>query len=96
MMEAADERRLDDATPVGTLYRSGLRGVLRQREVGPGTVVVEEVVTEQATQVGVVQHHRVVEALAAQGPDETFDIGNLPRGPRGALDLVDPQGSNPA
>ncbi len=31
-----------------------------------------------------VEHHNVVEALAAQGPDETFDIG-ICHGDRGAI-----------
>ena len=52
-------------------------------EVGPVAVVVGQVVTQQATEMRPVQHHDVVEALAAQGPDETFDIGILPRDPRG-------------
>jgi hypothetical protein len=50
MMEAGDHGRLDDATPVGTLHRSGLRGILVEGEVGSGVVVIEEVVTEQPTQ----------------------------------------------
>ena len=95
MMEAADWC-LDDATPVGRLHRSGFRGVLVEGQVSPGRMVVDKIRVQDATQLRVVQHHHVVEALTAQGPDETFDIGILPRGPRGALDLVDPHGSNPA
>jgi Staphylococcal nuclease homologue len=38
--------------------------------VSSGTVVVEEIVAHQPTPVGVVQHHDVVEALAAEGADE--------------------------
>jgi hypothetical protein len=37
MMEAADHGRRDDAAPVGTLHRSGRRGVLVQGEVCSGT-----------------------------------------------------------
>jgi hypothetical protein len=55
-------------------------------------VVVGEVVSQQATQVRVVQHHDVVEALAAQGPDEAFHVRILPRRPRRRLDFVDPHG----
>ena len=82
MMEAADHGRLDDPALIEALHRSGLRGVLVQGEVCSGAVVVDEVVAQQATQVGRVEHHHVVEALAAQGADEAFDIGILPRGPR--------------
>src|SRR6516164_3517418 len=38
----------------------------------------------------------MVEALAAQGFDEPFHIGILPRGPRRDLHLLDPQGVHPA
>ena len=75
-----------------TVYRSGLRGVLAQGEVGPDAMVVGKVVSQQATQVGLVQHDHMVEALAAQGPNEAFHVRILPRGPRGRLDFADPQG----
>ena len=67
MMEAADHRRLDDSAFVESLHRSWLRGVLLQGEVGAGPVVVDEVRAQQAAQMGFVQHHNVVEALAAEG-----------------------------
>jgi hypothetical protein len=47
--------------------------------VSPGPVIVGEIRVQHATQMGVVQHQHVVEALAAQGPDQTFDVGILPR-----------------
>jgi hypothetical protein len=91
-MEAADHGCLDDPALIAALHRSGLWGVLGEGEVCSGTVVVDEVVAQQATQVGRVEHHDVIEALAAQGADEAFDIGILPRGTRRDLHLVDPQG----
>jgi hypothetical protein len=96
MMETADQGRLDDPALIDALHCSGLRCVLLQREVGPVTVVVGEVVSQQATQVGLVQHDHMIEALAAQGPDETFHVRILPRGPRGRLDFADPQGLDAA
>jgi len=71
-MQASDHGDLDDSALVGVLHRSGLRGVLLQREVRSATVVVGEVVSQQATQVRVVPQHDVVEALAAEGADETL------------------------
>jgi hypothetical protein len=59
MMEPAGHGRLDDLAFVKALHPSWLRSVLRQGEVGPGTVVIEEVVTQQAAQMGFVQHHKV-------------------------------------
>jgi hypothetical protein len=41
-------------------------------------------------QMGFVQHHDVVEALAAEGADEPFHVGILPRRPRRCLDVMDP------
>ena len=96
MMEAAGHGRLDDLAFVKALHRSWLRGVLRQGKVGPGTVVVEEVVTQQAAQMGFVQHHDVVEALAAEGADEPFRVRILPRRPRRRLDFMDPHGLDSA
>jgi hypothetical protein len=84
MMEAAGHGRLDDLAFVKALYPSWLRGILLQGEVGPGTVVVEEVVTQQAAQMRFVQHHNVVEALAAEGADEPFHVGFC-QGDRGAV-----------
>ena len=89
MMETADQGCLDEPTPVGTLHRSRLRGVLVEGQVSPGPGIVGEIGVQDATQLGVVQHHHVVEALAAQGPDQTFDREILPRRPRGDRHLLD-------
>ena len=78
MMEASDHGGLDDPALIKVLHWSRLRRVLVQGEVCPGTVVVEEIVAQQATQVGVVQHHDVVETLTAEGADETFRVRILP------------------
>ena len=45
MRQTPDHGHLDDPAPVGALHRSGLRSVLLQREVGPASVVVGEVVS---------------------------------------------------
>ncbi len=68
MMEAADQRRLDDPALIEARHRSGLRGVLAQGKVCSGTVVIEEVVAQQATQVGLVEHDHVIEALRRKVP----------------------------
>ena len=78
MMEAADHRRLDDSAFVRALHQSWLRGILLQGEVCSGPVVVDEVLAQQATQMGPVQHHDVVETLTAEGADETFRVRILP------------------
>jgi hypothetical protein len=45
---------------------------------------------------GLVQHDDVVEALAAEGADEPFHVGILPRRPRRCLDFMDPHGLDSA
>jgi hypothetical protein len=90
MMEASDHGGLDNPAVVKVLHRSWLRGVLLQGEVCPGPVVVDEVPAQQATQMGFVQHHDVVETLAAEGADEPFHVRILTRRPSGRLDFVDP------
>src|SRR4030095_17079552 len=91
MMQASDHGYLDDAALIGVLHRSGLRCVLVQGEVYSGTVVVEEIVAQQPTQVGVVQHYDVVEALAAEGADEPFHVRMLPRRSRRPPAVAAPQ-----
>jgi hypothetical protein len=59
MMQASDHRHLDDSTLVGPLHRSRLRCVLLQGKVSPAMVVVGEVVSQQVTQVRVVEDHEV-------------------------------------
>ena len=95
MMQASDHGHLDDFALVGALRRSGLRCIFLQGKVSPAPVVVGEIVSQHATQVRFVQHHYVVEALAAASSDEAFDIV-LPRRPWRDLHLLDPQGVHPA
>jgi isoquinoline 1-oxidoreductase subunit beta len=64
MMEAADHGCLDDAAFGKALHPSSLRGVLLQGKLRSGAVVVEEIVAQQATQVDLVEHDHLVEALA--------------------------------
>ena len=78
MMQASDHGHLDDFALVGALRRSGLRCIFLQGKVSPAPVVVGEIVSQHATQVRFVQHHYVVEALAAEGSDEAFHVRILP------------------
>ena len=80
MMEAAGHGRLDDLAFAKTLHPSWLRGVLLQGEVGAGPVVVRCGTRAAGAADGFLQHHHVVEALAAEGADEPFHVGILPRG----------------
>jgi len=49
MMEPADHREGDDLPSVGGLALAGFRGVLVERQVGPGSVIVLEVLPQERT-----------------------------------------------
>ena len=59
MMQPADHRERDDLSPIGGLGRAELRGVLAEREVGSGAVIVLEVLAQDALQVPVVPQNLV-------------------------------------
>ena len=48
--------------------------------MGTHGVVVGEVGTQEPAPMGLIENEEVVEALAAEGPDEAFHVGILPRG----------------
>lgn len=52
--------------------------------MSPGTVVLGEIRVQQAADLGIVQHHDVVEAARRRGADEAFH-GGFCRGARGAV-----------
>jgi hypothetical protein len=51
MMQPADHRERDDLPPIGGLALAEVGGVLAEREVGPGSVIVLEVLPQDAPQV---------------------------------------------
>jgi hypothetical protein len=51
MMQPADHREGDDRSPVRRLALAELRGVLAEREVGPGPVIVLEVLPQDSSEV---------------------------------------------
>ena len=48
MMQSADHREGDDLPLIGGLPLAGFRSILFEREVGPGSVIVLEVVPQDA------------------------------------------------
>jgi hypothetical protein len=61
------------------LDASRRRRVFREREMGPGAVIVGEVVGERAPQMPLVEDDHVVETLAPDRTDHALDVGILPR-----------------
>jgi hypothetical protein len=81
VMEPADQRCLDDPALIEALHRSGFWGVLVQGDVCSGAVVVDEIVAQQATQVGRVEHDQMIKALAATSDLTLEPRAMVPRGP---------------
>ena len=74
MMQPADHREGDDLPPIGGLALAELRGVLIEREVGPGAVIVLEVLSQDATQVLLSDNDDVVEAVPPNGTDYALAV----------------------
>jgi hypothetical protein len=72
-MQPADLWRLDHAASVGGLDLPGLRAIHLQRRVRSPSVVVGEVVSEDPPEMPFVDHDRVIEAVASDGPDQSLD-----------------------
>jgi hypothetical protein len=53
-------------------------GVLSQRKMGAGSVVIFQVAGQHTTQVSLSEHYDVVEALPSYRPDQTLRITVLP------------------
>jgi hypothetical protein len=83
--DRADLRNGGDAPIAERAHWSRLRRVLVQREVRARIRVVRQVGFQDRLQPGGVEHDDVIEAFAADGADESFDVGVLPwRTRRGA------------
>jgi hypothetical protein len=89
MMQAADHREGDDLPLIGGLSPAGFGGVLVEREVCPGSVIVLEVLAQDASQVLLAKNDDVVEAVPPNGTDHALAVRVLPRRPRGGEDLLD-------
>jgi hypothetical protein len=90
MVQATDHREGDDLPPVRRLALAEFGGVLVEREVGPGSVMVLEVLAQDAPQVLLSENDDVVEAVPPKGPDHALAVRILPRRPRRGEDLLDP------
>jgi hypothetical protein len=89
MMKSADHREGDHLPSIDGLPLAGFGGVLVECEVGPGSVIVLEVLAQDAPQVLLSKNDDVVEAVPPKGPDHTLAVRILPRGPRRGENLLD-------
>ena len=81
MVQAADLRN-GDRRIQRWAARLDVRWVRHSSEVGSCSRGVGDVLLQHGAKARRRQHDDMVEALAPHGPDEAFDIGVLPRGPR--------------
>ena len=75
-MESTQDRHGYDASE--HLWAPGVRRVFAQREMGPDVIVVGSISFERPAQVGLAEHHDVVEALAPDRADQPLDMFILP------------------
>src|SRR5678816_2987689 len=68
------------------------RRVLAQRQVRPQSVVVGRIGLENFAQVVLTHDHHVIQALATDRADETFDVSVLPGRPRRRWSVADTDG----
>ena len=81
MMEPADLWKRHDLSAAAGLNRSLLGGVLAQRKMGSGSVVIVEVRNKDPSQMPFIQDDHVVQAFAPHAADQAFHIRILLRAP---------------
>jgi hypothetical protein len=89
VMQSANVRELEDRTPIRRVHRSRVRAIHVQRQVRAPTMVVVEVGSERPPEMALAEYDDVVEAVAADAADQAFNVGILPRTPRGGENLFD-------
>ena len=87
MMEPADLCKRHDLSGSAGLYRSPIGGVLAQRKMRSGSVVIIEVRNKDPSQMSFMQDDHVVQAFAPHAADQAFHIRILPRASRRRDDL---------
>jgi hypothetical protein len=90
-MEAADFGDSEDVTDRRRLQRPGIWRIFRQCQMGPCPMIVGEVSRQHAAQMRFADDEDVIEALAADGSDQSLHVRILPRTGRGRDDLSDSQ-----
>ena len=88
VVQAADLRNARHAASRRRRDRTGKRCILVQAQMRSCSCVVGDVFVKDATKVGRRQHDHVIEALAPDRSNETFDVGVLPRRARRRQDFL--------
>ena len=75
-MKATKERNSDDLAEC--LGWSAERGVLVERKMGTGAIVIVSVFPEDSSKMRLAQDYDMVQAFSPDGSDEPFDVSVLP------------------
>ena len=78
MMQSTDLRDRDDSASIGRLHTARLRAVFLQCQMRPAAMVIIKEHLEMPAQTALVEYDYVIEALAANGADYSFNIRTLP------------------
>jgi len=80
VVEAADQKKGNDAAVLRWLDGARLGRIFLEREMRPRAMVVAEVALQTTTEMSLTQDDHVVEKLATDGPDHSLGEGVLPGG----------------
>jgi hypothetical protein len=80
MVQTTDLGAFHDVAATGRFHGPGIRRVLPESKVRPGSVVVADIASEDPSQMVLVEDHHVVQAFPPDGTNDAFDIRILPRG----------------
>ena len=89
-IEAASFCDLDDIAVLGSLHGSRRRAVHGEGAVAAPAMVVLEVIDKESPQVPLAENDDVVQALAADGSDDSLRVRVLSGTPRGGEYFLDP------
>ena len=90
MMQAANDRKLDDLAHVRGLDTSGVRGVLAERQMRPAQVIVlGDECSQQSSEMLLAEHDDVIEQLSPKRADHPLHKRRLPGRARCDQDFLD-------
>ena len=89
MVQAAQLSPLDDASLDWQLRSAWFWSVFGQRQMGAPLMIIIRISGKVMVQRPLAENDHVIQALAADGADEPFDVRPLPRRPRRGQDLFD-------
>ncbi len=78
-MQSTDLGNFDYLAQCGRFDDTAPRGILFKRQMCSVPFVVSEIVSENSAQAEFIEHNEVIQAFAADGADQSLDVGVLPR-----------------